>query len=43
MEWSWVGVGALPGTLTATQFDAFSRAEYAGYGKLIAELGVKLD
>ncbi|MGO4808205.1 Bug family tripartite tricarboxylate transporter substrate binding protein [Cupriavidus sp. 2MCAB6] len=36
-------VGALPGTLTATQFDAFSRAEYARYGKLIAELGVKLD
>ncbi|KJK25891.1 ABC transporter substrate-binding protein [Burkholderiaceae bacterium 16] len=36
-------VGALPGTLNATQFDAFSRAEYARYGKLIAELGVKLD
>ncbi|MNN19872.1 Tripartite tricarboxylate transporter family receptor [compost metagenome] len=36
-------VGAVPGTLTAAQFDAFSRAEYARYGKLIAELGVKLD
>ncbi|WP_459573884.1 Bug family tripartite tricarboxylate transporter substrate binding protein [Cupriavidus sp. 8B] len=36
-------VGALPGTLNTAQFDAFSRAEYARYGKLIAELGVKLD
>ncbi|MGO4306714.1 Bug family tripartite tricarboxylate transporter substrate binding protein [Cupriavidus sp. RAF12] len=36
-------VGALPGTLNAAQFDAFARSEYARYGKLIAELGVKLD
>ncbi|MFJ1260025.1 Bug family tripartite tricarboxylate transporter substrate binding protein [Cupriavidus sp. CuC1] len=36
-------VGALPGTLNTAQFDAFSHAEYARYGKLIAELGVKLD
>ncbi len=36
-------VGAVPGTLDAAQFDAFSRSEYARYGKLIAELGVKLD
>ncbi|MGO4330182.1 Bug family tripartite tricarboxylate transporter substrate binding protein [Cupriavidus sp. 2TAF22] len=36
-------VGAQPGTLDAAQFDAFSRAEYARYGKLISELGVKLD
>ncbi len=36
-------VGAVPGALTAAQFDAFSRAEYVRYGKLIAELGVKLD
>ncbi len=36
-------VGAAPGNLTPAQFDAFSRAEYARYGKLIAELGVKLD
>ncbi len=36
-------VGALAGTLSASQFDAFSRSEYARYGKLIAELGVRLD
>ncbi len=36
-------VGALPGTLGSAQFDAFSRAEFARYGKLIGELGVKLD
>lgn len=36
-------VGAVPGTLDPAQFDAFSRSEYARYGKLIAELGVKLD
>jgi tripartite-type tricarboxylate transporter receptor subunit TctC len=36
-------VGALPGSLNTAQFDAFSRAEYARYGKLIAELGLKLD
>ncbi len=36
-------VGAQPGTLSASQFDAFSRSEYARYGKLIAELGVRLD
>lgn len=36
-------VGAVPGALDPAQFDAFSRSEYARYGKLIAELGVKLD
>ena len=36
-------VGAVAGTMDPAQFDAFSRSEYARYGKLIAELGVKLD
>jgi tripartite-type tricarboxylate transporter receptor subunit TctC len=36
-------VGAVPGAMDPAQFDAFSRSEYARYGKLIAELGVKLD
>jgi tripartite-type tricarboxylate transporter receptor subunit TctC len=35
-------VGAVAGTMDPAQFDAFSRSEYARYGKLIAELGVKL-
>ena len=35
--------GGEPATLTLDQFEAFSRAEYARYGKLVREAGIKVQ
>ncbi len=38
-----VGIGGEIATLTLEQFDKFARAEYERYGKLVREVGIKVE